>query len=122
MSAGNFTFSKYESNSGSIYKIRVQPETLTATIDAVANDAPAGDVDQEVSAKASGGKREIGMIARTVTLRFTGTVPTNYSGDDVTVPVMQSSTYDSWTTPADKTGTYLGSAVKVVGQSAERKR
>mgnify|MGYP006896872946 CR=1 FL=1 len=122
MSAGEFTSSKYESNSGSIYKIRVQDETLSATIGAVANTAPIAAVDQEVSAKASGGKREIGMIARTVTLRFTGTLPTGYSGDDVTVPVMQSSTFDSWTTPADQTGTYQGVAVTLVGQSAERKR
>jgi len=122
MSAGNFSDSKYESNSGSIYKIRVQPETLTATIGGTANDAVVSDVDQEVSAKASGGKREIGMIARTVTLRFTGTPPTNYSGDDVTIPVVKQTTFDSWTTPADQAGTYLGAAVKVVGQSAERKR
>lgn len=122
MSAGIFTSSKYESNSGAIYKIRVQPETLGATIGGVANSAPTGDVDQEVSAKASGGKREIGMIARTVTLEFTGATPTNYSGDNVIVPVMTRDTFDAWTSPADQAGTYLGSAVKVASQSAERKR
>lgn len=122
MSAGVFTSSKYESNSGSIYKIRIQAETASATIGGNANTAVASAVDQEVSAKASGGKREIGMIARTVTLRFTGAPPTGYSGDDVTVPVLSQATFDSWTTPAGQTGTYLGSAVVVVGQSAERKR
>lgn len=122
MSAGEFISSKYESNSGSIYKIRLQQETVDATINAIANTPVASAVDQEVSAKASGGKREIGMIARTVTLRFTGAPPTNYSGDDVTIPVLSQATYDAWTSPADLTGTYLGAAVVVAGQSAERKR
>lgn len=122
MSAGAFTSSKYESNSGAIYRMRVQEETINAIIGPVANSPVASAVDQEVSAKASGGKREIGMIARTVTLRFTGAPPANYSGDDVTIPVLTQATFDSWTTPASQTGTYLDADVEVVGQSAERKR
>jgi len=41
MSAGAFQSSKYEANGGNIYKIRVQPETVSATIDGVSNAAPA---------------------------------------------------------------------------------
>lgn len=120
MSAGNFIDSKYESNSGRVYAIRVQPETLALTLDGTANAAPTGDIDQEVSAKAKGGKREIGCIARTVTVRFTGTVPDGYSGDDVTVPVLTPGLYNA--AVKGVTGTYLGEAVAYVGKSAERLR
>lgn len=122
MSAGEFTSSKYESNGGGIYKIRVQPETLTASIGAVSNGPPAGEVDQEVSARARGNKRQIGTIARTVTFEFTGAAPTDYSGDNVTVPVLSPGTFNAWTTPADQTGTYLAVPVKVIGFSPERRR
>lgn len=122
MSAGAFTNSKYESNSGSIYRIRVQPETAAATIGGTANTAPAGAIDQEVSAQVSGGKRSIGMNARTISLSFTGSLPTGYAGPSVRIPVLQSATYDAWTATAGQTGTYLGVAVEVLGQSPETKR
>lgn len=122
MSAGDFISSKYESNGGGIYKIRVQPETIDASVGAISNGPPAGAVDQEISAKARGNKREIGVIARTVTFEFTGAPPTGYNGNNVIVPVLSPDTYDAWTTPADQTGVYLSVPVKVVGQSAERKR
>jgi hypothetical protein len=122
MSAGNFTSSKYEAGSGGIYRIRVQPETLALAIDSVANGPPAGAIDQATSARARGGKRQFGVIARTVTLQFTASPPTGYSGDNVIVPVMTPDTYDFYTETLEKTGTYLGAAVKVVGQSPERRR
>ncbi len=122
MSAGAFINSKYESNSGEIYKIRLQTETTELTIGGIANAAPTGAITAEVSALARGNKRTIGMVARTITLKFTGAAPTNYLGTNVVVPVLNPTTFDDYTTPAGKTGTYLGSAVEVVGQSAERKR
>lgn len=122
MSAGAFSSTKYESNSGSIYSFRAQPETLAATIAGQANAAPAGDIDQEVSAQVSRGKRTVGMNARTVSLRFTGALPTGYAGPTVRIPVLQPSTYDTWTATSKLTGTYLGVAVEVLGQSPETKR
>ena len=122
MSAGPFTNSKYESNSGTVYKIRVQPETTALVIGGISNGPPAGAISAEVSAIARGNKRTIGMVARTITLKFTGAPPTDYLGTNVIVPILEPTTFDSYTTPSGKTGVYLGSAVEVVGQSAERKR
>ena len=63
MSAGPFINSKYEANSGSVYKVRVQPETLNLTLESTANSPPGGDVDQPISAYARGKSRGIGMHA-----------------------------------------------------------
>lgn len=123
MSAGVFESTFYEldtGNGGAIARARVQPETLEATIDAVANDAPAGPATLPVSASASNGIREYGIRMRQVTLRWTGDPPDGYSGDDVIIPVMQEATYAAWTLGA--TGVYLLEAVEVVGRSPERVR
>ncbi len=40
MSAGSFVTSRYESNGGGIFKVRVQPETIDAVIGAVSNGRP----------------------------------------------------------------------------------
>lgn len=117
MSAGNFSQTIYQSDAGGKFNIRVQPETLAANIGAV-NAAPAGPVDQEVSASVGGAKRGNRLKARTVRLRFTGAAPDGYSGDDIlTIPILNPSVF----TPIKKgtTGTYLGVAVKVVGKTPE---
>lgn len=123
MSAGEFTRTFYEldtGNGGGIARVRVQPETISATINGVANDAPAGPATLPVTAQVSKGNREIGIGCRTVTLEFTGSLPTDYSGDNVTIPVLQESTYASWT--VGQTGTYLSVPVEVVGRSPESVR
>lgn len=118
MSAGAFLRSRYESNSGGIYNIRVQPETLEFTANSVANDPPAGAVDQEISARASGSKRTLGMNARTVTFVFSGTPPGTYKADSpITIPVLTATAWDSYL--RGSTGTYLSTAIVVVGKSAE---
>ncbi len=117
MSAGRFEQSRYQSNRGNIYRIRVQPETLALTVGGEANDPPAGAVDQESSARVSGGNNAIGVKARSVTLRWTGAVPTGYLANELLrVPILQESVWDN--IDLDATGTYLGSAVVVVGKSA----
>jgi len=62
------------------------------------------------------------MNARTVTLAFTGALPDGYLGTPIRIPVLKPSTYNSWTETPDKTGTYLGVGVKVIGSSSETKR
>lgn len=123
MSAGAFERTFYEldtGNGGGIARVRVQPETLAATINGAANAAPAGPATLPTAAKVSKGAREIGIGCRTVTLEFTGTPPTDYSGDDVVIPVLQEATYAAWT--VGQTGTYLGAPVEVVGRSPESVR
>jgi len=120
MSSGTFTTSKYElssDNGGYIVKCRVQPETLTATFASTENDPPAGAINAPGSARSSKGRREFGIGMRYVTIEFTGTLPTGYSGDLVKIPVLTPATYAAWTEEA--TGTYLGVAAKIKSKSLE---
>lgn len=120
MSAGDFVNSKYQSDEGGIYAIRVQPETLALTINGTANTAPAGDVDQEGLARVSGSRRRIGLKARLVRFRFTA-APTGggYSvGDILSLPILTQATYNA-IPKAGATGTYLGAAIEVVGKSPQ---
>lgn len=120
MSAGEFVRSRYESDAGNVHPIRVQPETIAATIGS-ANTAPAGTIDLSISAKVSGGRRELGLIARKVRLAFTGAAPTGYAEDSiVSIPILTPTVYDG--IAVGTTGTYLGAAVEVVGKTPESSR
>lgn len=125
MSSGAFSFSKYQDtkDSANIRRIRIQPETLTLTVDAVANDAPAGDVNSYPRANVSQSRRAIGVNARTVSFKFTGTPPTGYkAGSILTLPWLTASTFGD--VEGGMVGTYApaGSAVaiEVTGTSAEK--
>jgi hypothetical protein len=119
MSAGAYTPSKYEADSGNIYSIRVQPETISATIGGTANAAPAGAIDQEVSAKVSKGNRGYGVKPRTVTFRWTGAVPDGYSTTGlVTLPILTPTVYGGIV--KGEAVNYLGSTGSVVSKSPER--
>lgn len=123
MSAGVFEKSIYETDAGNFAAVKVQPETLAATVDSVVNAAGAGPVDQEASAQVGKGKRTIGINTRTVTLRFTSTLPTGYSGDPVTIPALTPAFYAACNPNSDTaTGTYLGQPVRAVGRSPETVR
>lgn len=117
MSAGDFVSAIYETDAGNFCNIKVQPETLAATIAASANGSGAGPVNQEASAIARKGKREIGVGARYITVSFAGAPPTGYSGDTVTIPIMTPAVYAAASigTPV----TYLAASGVVVGKSAE---
>lgn len=120
MSAGNFVRSRYESDSGTIHPIRVQPETLAANVGAV-NAGAAGAVDSPISARVSGGNRQLGLVARRVRVAFTGTLPTGYAENTVlSIPVLTPAAYAAAISGA--TGTYLGSPIVVVGRTAESVR
>ena len=120
MSSGAFNTSKYEADSGTIYNCRVQPETLAANIGG-ANTAPAGAVDGEGSARIGGGNRQIGIKARSVTVKWTSTAPDNYKeGQLIRIPIMTKARYDAINIGA--TGTYLSTNVTVVGKNPERVR
>lgn len=89
MSGGTFTDTKYESDAGLIFPIRVQPETVSATIGGTANAAPAGDIDAGLpTAYARGGKRQFGLKARRVTVSFS-TPPSGYkAGEILSIPIL----------------------------------
>jgi len=122
MSAGEFQNAVYETNAGNFAAILVQPETLACTINSVANGSAGGAVNQEASARATGGKASTGIIARTVTLAWTGTIPDGYDPNGrLTIPALTPAFYNACN-PNDPAavGTYLGQDVEVVGRSPER--
>lgn len=127
MSAGDFFDTVYETDDGTLYPISVQPETLTFTLNAVANTAPTGDVTLTVpTANVSGSRRRNGAHTRLVRFRFTGTLPPGYSGGKsvITLPVLQKSVWDGF--KKSQTGTYTlnGTAYDVafVGKTGEKIR
>lgn len=119
MSAGVFQLAKYQSDTAAnIFAVRVQPETLAATIATVANAVPAGAVTMPGRLRLSNGRRAAGVRARKVTLAFTGTPPTGYKpGATVRIPGMTPAFFAACSIGA--TGTYLGAPVQVVGRSPE---
>jgi hypothetical protein len=120
MSAGEFEISIYETNEGNFAAVKIQPETAAAIVDNVTNAAGAGPVNQEARASVSKGKRTNGINCRRVTLEWTGTVPTGYSGDPVTIPALTPAFYAACNpNNASATGTYLGEQVRAVGRSPE---
>jgi hypothetical protein len=122
MSAGAFSDSFYESNElGTVHPIRVQPETLALELDGQANEAPDGAGAIGPSAQVSRGKRSIGINARTVTIQLTAALSGYLSGSKITLPWLDPVTYAD-ITPKVTVGTYLGTACKVVGKSAETVR
>lgn len=118
MSAGGFDLTKYEADDGKIFPIRVQPETVAATLGGEANDPPAGAVGSGLpSAIARGGKRVIGVKARRVTVRF-ATPPTGYkAGQLLQIPVLQKDTYLGLA--LNDAVSYLSATGVIVGKTAE---
>lgn len=121
MSAGVFQSARYVDDDGEIYAVRVQPETLAASLGGGANADPGGTPTVEGRLKLRKTRREFGLHARTVTVKFTGAAPTGYKpGGTVTVPILSPAVYAGITTGG--TGTYLGSAVEVTSKSPEFSR
>jgi hypothetical protein len=119
MSAGAFTNSFYLSSElGTVHPIRVQPETISLTLGGQANTAPSGTGAIGPSAQVSGGKRSIGINARTVSIRLTAAL-SGYKADSVIrLPWLANSTFAALV-PKVTTGTYLGTACILVGKSPE---
>ena len=121
MSAGPFTRSFYESDSGLIHPIRLQPETLEAVFDSVDNDPPAGPTTSNISAQVTGSRRGLGLFARYVTLVFTATPPTGYStGRYYKITVPDPAVWDGITPLSE--ATYLGTAAQVISKTSEEVR
>lgn len=121
MSAGNFLDAFYETDTGDIAPIRIQPETAALVLDGKTNAIPAGPAVIPVAARISGSRRAYGIHARRVRVKFGATPPTGYLPNGVvTLPWLQIDTYASL--KKGDTGTYLGSSVTYVGKSAEQIR
>lgn len=113
MSAGAFTRTFYQlsaENGGGVISIRLQPETLAATIAGTVNAAPAGPATIPGSATISQGRRSAGVNARYITVAWDGAPPEGYSGLTAKIVVPD---------PAVFTGAVLGSAVTYLATAAE---
>lgn len=115
MSAGPFTDTFYSTDKGGTGNIRLQPETLTFSLQGTPEVGPA---DQEASVRVQGSRRSFGIIARKVRVRFTSTVPTGYEPDStLSIPILTQVAYAAIT--KGDTGTYLGQAIRVLGKTPE---
>jgi hypothetical protein len=121
MSAGAFTRTFYEDDDGDIHPIRLQPETLAATFASVANAAPAGPVDNEISAQVTGSRRGLGLFARYVTVKFTATPPTGYVANAFYKIAIPNPTVYAGIT-VNSAGEYLETAIQVISKTDEVQR
>lgn len=123
MSAGVRLNTVYESGAGLFFPISIQPETLTVTLNTVANTAPANPAGAGLpSATVSRGRRANGVNTRLVRFKFTGTPPAGYKPDSpIAVPVLQASVFAAY--GKSQTGTYTLNgtdyAIAYVGKTAE---
>lgn len=122
MSAGLFVRSKYTASydNTAIHPIRVQPESIAASIGGTTNAAPTGAINNPISARVTGSKRTLGLNARKVTIAAPATgQPTGYApGGTTSIPALNEAFYNAAIkgTPV----TYLGvSTFVVVSRSQE---
>lgn len=119
MSRGDFTDAFYETDSGEICKVRVQPETLAATIGGTANASATGPATQLASAIVRKGKRQIGVGCRLVGIKW-DTPPTDYTGEIAYIPVMSPTLFNSLS--GGEAVTYNGGSGTVISFIAETRR
>lgn len=117
MSQGAFGVALYYTNKGNVCNVKIQPETLGATVGGQVNSNIAGTVNQQASANVSG-RRGNGVFCRKVNLVFTGAPPAGYSANGrLSVPWLTEAGWDI--IEKGDTGTYLGAAVRCTGKTAE---
>lgn len=122
MSAGLFTIARYAANYGDadqIHPIRVQPETLEADIGGVLNGSSALELTSPISATVSRSTRALGLHARVIFARLTGTAPTGYAaGSLIRIPALSEAFFNAAAIPGTSM-TYLGTTWRITGVRAE---
>lgn len=78
MSSGSFVQSKYESDRGSVHQIKLQPETVFASVGGQTNDPPSSVVNSPFAAEVNRGAKSYGLRPRYVNVAFKDTPPTGY--------------------------------------------
>ena len=120
MAIGPFSLSKYQMDNGDIHSVRIQPETLTLTLNAVVNAAPAGTTILPPRARVGGSRRSYGIHTRTATIKLTAAGPSGGVGSLIRLPILTSTVFQGLV--AGQTGTYNTSACQLVGTSPEKIR
>lgn len=115
MSAGAFVVTRYQAvySAAQIHPIKVQPETLALTIEGVANNPPVGAATSPISASVSGGKRQLGLNAAKVSIRFVDAPPSGYlANSTIRLPLLNAAIRAAAVRSAP--GEYLGVEIVVV--------
>lgn len=119
MSAGNFVTVSYNASyAATIHPIRIQPETSGATIGATDNNPVTDAPTSPISAQVSRSTRSLGLHARVVYAKVSGTPPTGYSTNArVKIPALTLAFFGA--AVKGVTMTYLGADWVVTGRRAE---
>lgn len=125
MSAGQFVSTFYASvgDAPNIYPVRVQPESIAATVSppsggTVSNTPDAGPATTAVSAEVGGSTRRSGVHVPIIYLALTGTAPAGYAENSRTqIPALSQAFYVACKKRASVT--YLATEWRVVGRRAE---
>jgi hypothetical protein len=122
MSAGAFVDARYVASYGdgnSIHPIRVQPETLTAEADSVENGSSPLALTSPISAIVTGSTRQLGLHARVVYAKLTGTPPATYAtASRIRIPALSEAFYNACA-PKGTVINYLGTTWASTGVRAE---
>lgn len=127
MSAGVFITTGYQAtyDSNQFHPIRVQEETEALSLNVggtnILNEGvPNDQINNPISAKVSKTRREIGLGAAKVSLRWTNEIPNTYDGSGILVVPLLNSAIRAVGRGA--TGTYLNNEVEVIGVTPESVR
>lgn len=121
MSSGIFTTATYGASysGGASHPIRVQPETLAAAVDGLANAGLVGSPASPISAQISKSPRSLGLHARIIFLKILGAPPTGYFAFSRTsIPILDPANFATFS-PKGTTVNYLGTTWEVTGARAE---
>lgn len=108
MSAGRFVDVVYQSDTGELHLMTIQPETAEADIAGTPNAAPAGPATSDFWFQRNRGATEYGGKPRFIRMRWNvGGAPAGYSeNSSILIPVLSAATYNS---------AVIGSAVSYLG-------
>lgn len=125
MSSGTFITSFYEASYDGgthVHAIRVQPETLEATVGVIQNLPTAIAANEFTRAIVSGGRRKIGLHARIARLRIQGTPPAGYSATSTTtIPCLTEAFFNACSVPGAVVA-YLDTTWECTGTTSEKNR
>lgn len=119
MSAGVFSIARYQGDATTfVQAVRVQPETVSATVGPIANAAATAAVTVPGFLKVSAGRKTKQLRPRKVTATLAGTAPTGYKpGTTCRIIALTPAFFAACTIGA--TLTYLGTTWTISGRSAE---
>lgn len=124
MSEGPFSDAFYESDTGDIHNIVIQPETALLVVGTTTNTIPAGPATSDLPIDVSKGRRGRGLKPRLVRFRVTSGGTTGVQvGSVLELAWLNPATFLSVTRPAKQPVTYRGGITGIlIGNTPEQYR